>query len=209
MKKLIYFSDPMCSWCYAFNSVIVKLREYFSDLEIDLVAGGYSPGNTEILTEKQIEFLKNTWKSVALATGAKFNYDLSFIDSNFFYDTEPPSRALKVIQIYDKGVQFDYLELMQRKFYVDNIDITKEYVLADLAVAVGLDWRGFIDGFNSDAIKKATIEDFNFSRKMEVGGFPTILALNGDNCLAISHGYQPYKFIKDRIDLWLNEITNS
>lgn len=209
MKKLIYFADPMCSWCYAFNIVLEKIRKNYPELRIDLVAGGYSPGNTDLITEEHKDFLRNTWQTVSAATGAKFNYNFEFADENFCYDTEPPSRALKVIQIYDKGIQFNFLELMQKTFYVENLDITKEYVLADLAGIVGLDWNLFLDAFNSDVIKQETVEDFNFSRKMEVGGFPTMLAQNDNQYFGISFGFQPFKLVKERINYWLKETKTS
>ncbi len=42
---LIYFSDPMCSWCYGFSPVIDDIRRAFGRaLPIRVVMGGLRPG---------------------------------------------------------------------------------------------------------------------------------------------------------------------
>ena len=30
-RNLVYFADPMCSWCYGFSPVITALAERFED----------------------------------------------------------------------------------------------------------------------------------------------------------------------------------
>ena len=44
--RLIYFADPMCSWCYGFSPVIAQIRQTFGRaLPIEVVMGGLRPGN--------------------------------------------------------------------------------------------------------------------------------------------------------------------
>ena len=46
--EMIYFADPMCSWCYAFAPVIVALAERLeARLPLRLMLGGLRAGNTE------------------------------------------------------------------------------------------------------------------------------------------------------------------
>ena len=48
---LIYFSDPMCSWCYGFSPVIEEIRRaYGRALPVRLVMGGLRPGNEKAMT---------------------------------------------------------------------------------------------------------------------------------------------------------------
>ena len=40
-KRLVYFADPMCSWCYGFSPVITAIAERFEDrMPLQLVMGG-------------------------------------------------------------------------------------------------------------------------------------------------------------------------
>jgi len=42
---LIYFADPMCSWCWGFAPVIAQVRERYGEaLPVRLVLGGLRPG---------------------------------------------------------------------------------------------------------------------------------------------------------------------
>ena len=52
-RHLIYFADPMCSWCYGFWPVIAAVQAAFGEtLPIRLVMGGLRPGTTEVMTEE-------------------------------------------------------------------------------------------------------------------------------------------------------------
>ena len=43
--QLIYFADPMCSWCYGFSPVVRALRPRYAEvLPIRLIMGGLRPG---------------------------------------------------------------------------------------------------------------------------------------------------------------------
>ena len=47
---LIYFSDPMCSWCYGFGPELSKLVERRPDLKLSPVMGGLRPYNRAPMT---------------------------------------------------------------------------------------------------------------------------------------------------------------
>ena len=45
---LVYFADPMCSWCWGFAPVINAIRgRYGERLPVRLIVGGLRPGTTE------------------------------------------------------------------------------------------------------------------------------------------------------------------
>ena len=48
---LIYFADPMCSWCYGFSPVIDEIRRIYGNaLPVRVVMGGLRPGNAKPMT---------------------------------------------------------------------------------------------------------------------------------------------------------------
>src|SRR5689334_9238109 len=67
---LIYFSDPMCSWCYGFSPVIEAVRRAYGDaLPIRLVMGGLRPGTEKAMTPEAAREIAGHWTHVHEASG--------------------------------------------------------------------------------------------------------------------------------------------
>lgn len=72
---LIYFADPMCSWCWGFSPVIDSVADEFgSSLPIRLVLGGLRPGTTEPLTQNSKRDIRQHWEHVKEASGQAFDF---------------------------------------------------------------------------------------------------------------------------------------
>ncbi|MFA5601454.1 MAG: DsbA family protein, partial [Phenylobacterium sp.] len=58
-RHLIYFADPMCSWCYGFGPVMDQVAARYGErLPIQLVMGGLRPGTDRPMTpEARAELL--------------------------------------------------------------------------------------------------------------------------------------------------------
>ncbi|MGZ6015963.1 MAG: DsbA family protein, partial [Phenylobacterium sp.] len=62
---LIYFSDPMCSWCYGFSPVVEDIRRTFGRaLPIRIVMGGLRPGTEKAMTEEAKLEIADHWTHV-------------------------------------------------------------------------------------------------------------------------------------------------
>ncbi|MDR6762074.1 putative protein-disulfide isomerase [Flavobacterium sp. 2755] len=207
--KMIYFTDAMCSWCYGFSPVIKKLKENYPDIDLEIISGGFSPGSKQPVTDEYKEFLEKHWRNVNLRSGQYFDHSMKFVSDTFRYDTEPSSRALTVIDNLIPEKDFEFLNLMQKSFYVEGKDITNENVLAELAEEIGIKSNIFLDNFNSEEMKLKTLKGFQCSRKLGVEGFPTLLSLENGVAKIISHGYQDYDNLKTAVDNWLKCTTVS
>jgi putative protein-disulfide isomerase len=59
-KHLVYFADPMCSWCYGFAPVMSALEQQFRErLPLRLVMGGLRAGNTRPMRPEDKEYLRD------------------------------------------------------------------------------------------------------------------------------------------------------
>ncbi len=47
MNKLIYFGDPMCSWCYGFAPELKEIISNLPEVEFQLILGGLRPYGKE------------------------------------------------------------------------------------------------------------------------------------------------------------------
>lgn len=119
---LLYFSDPMCSWCWGISPTIHNLRKNLKNMiDFQLIMEGLRPGGGDPWNLQFKDFLKEHWEHVNQASGQPFGYKLFDLDE-FNYDTEPPSRAVVIIREIDPGKEWSFLNEIQYQFYVENKD---------------------------------------------------------------------------------------
>jgi putative protein-disulfide isomerase len=142
---LIYFADPMCSWCWGFARTIEAIGEVWGDaLPIRLVMGGLRPGTAEAMSEEAKETLRGHWRHVTEASAQPFGP--SGLDrEGFVYDTDPAARAVVMFRRRDPAGTLRYLHALQRAFYAGGQDITDPAVLAALAAEHGQDPAAFAE----------------------------------------------------------------
>ena len=93
-KELVYFADPMCSWCYGFAPVVAAVEQQFRGrLPLRLVMGGLRAGQTRPMRDADKEYIRDAWTRVNAASGQPFDFAF-FEREGFVYDTEPACRAV-------------------------------------------------------------------------------------------------------------------
>ena len=202
---LVYFADPMCSWCWGFSPVIEEIEATFGDdLPIRLIAGGLRPGTGEPMNEAQKAEIRHHWEHVNEASGQPFDYRF-FERDGFVYDTEPACRAVVVLRRQGMAAALAGLRRIHMAFYAENRDVTREDVLTALAAELGHPSETFSEAFNSEPVKEETQQDFALTQSTGVGGFPTLIAGSGrDNQYAlVTQGFQKADQILPALERWL------
>ncbi len=203
-NHLLYFADPMCSWCYGFAPVIATLSEQFADrLPLRIVMGGLRAGNTEAMRDKDRDYIRSAWTRVSAASGQPF--DFSFFDRDtFVYDTEPACRAVVAMRHRHPENALAMKSAISNAFYAANRDVTQSEVLADIAAQLGDDRDAFLTDFMRPEIRNATFRDFLFAQQSGVHGFPCLLLGSHDGSYALlTNGYRPLDGLPEAIDSWL------
>jgi Predicted protein-disulfide isomerase len=204
-SHLVYFADPMCSWCWGFSPVIEAIRRRFTDtVPIRLVMGGLRPQTTKPMDEAAKRSTRTHWEHVHEASGQPF--DFAFFDrEGFVYDTDPAARAVIVVRRGSMETALDYLRLVQAAFYAENRDVTDETVLADLAEQAGQNREDFLDAFRSEEAKQETWRDYGIAHQSGISGFPTLIAGEGrsNRYSAVTRGYQSALHVVPLIEHWL------
>ena len=192
-QHLIYFADPMCSWCWGFAAVMNAIvKEWGDNLPIRLVVGGLRPGTTEPMTEAAKVELRGHWRHVTEASGQPFGP--SGLDTpGFVYDTDPAARAVVLMRRAAPDQALAFLETTQRAFYAGGRDVTDPAVLGSLAADFGQDGVIFGAELRSENLKQETWRDYAISRGAGVSGFPTlIMGPQADGTyVALARGFQP------------------
>ena len=137
-KQILYFADPMCSWCWGFSPVIHQIaKTYSDDVSIQIHVGGLRAGNTKVMDSDQRMYILNHWFSVNEASGQPFDFSFQ-MPEGFIYDTEPACRAIKTMQQLNQRQDLHYFSAIQQAFYAENMDVTQAHVLSKLATK---SWR--------------------------------------------------------------------
>jgi putative protein-disulfide isomerase len=202
--QLVYFADPMCSWCWGFSPVIEAARERFgADLSLRLILGGLRPGTTEVMDAAAKRMIREHWDHVHEASGQPFDYAF-FGREGFVYDTEPACRAVVALRRLDPEAAPAFLKHLHQAFYAGNRDVTERETLCDLAAEFGLDRDRFAATFDDEATVAETGRDFAIARRAGITGFPTLLAgSDADGYAVVSPGYQPWDGVEKLIAGWL------
>jgi putative protein-disulfide isomerase len=205
-RRLIYFADAMCSWCYGFAPVIGRIRQTFGDaLPIQLVMGGLRPGTAEPMTEKARATVLEHWGHVEEASGQPF--DPSVLTESFVYDTDPAARAVVLVRGHDPEMAMDFLERVQRAFYAEGRNVTRPEELAVLATEFGFEAEPFTQALTGEAIKDATWRDYAVSQRAGVSGFPTLVGGPDDEGRfgVVTRGFAPGDEVLRVLEAWMSE----
>jgi putative protein-disulfide isomerase len=206
-RHLIYFADPMCSWCYGFSPVIDEVRRAFGhELPVRVVMGGLRPGTETPMDEDRAAEVMGHWHKVAEATGLPFSD--TAIPPGFVYDTDPAARAVVVAREAGDEAAADYLTRAQKAFYAEGRDVTSSQVLADLAAELGHDREGFLARWASEEVKNETWRDYAISQRAGVTGFPTLVAGPDDRGAfgVVTRGYAPAEPVLLSLRDWIDRI---
>jgi putative protein-disulfide isomerase len=206
---LIYFADPMCSWCYGFSPVIDEIRKAFGRaLPVKVVMGGLRPGTEQPMTAEAKREVLGHWTHVREATSLPF--DARALDRDGFrYDTDPGARAVVVGRRESEELAVSYLARAQRAFYAEARDVTSGEVLADLAEELGLDRTDFLAQWSTEAAKQETWRDYAIAQRAGVTAFPTLVGGPNEAGVygVVTRGYAPAEQVVGVLKDWINRIA--
>jgi putative protein-disulfide isomerase len=192
-SQLIYFSDPMCSWCWGFSPVVRAIQAQFgAALPIRLVMGGLRPGTTTPMSDEARDELRGHWRQVTEASGQPFG-ELALATPGFVYDTDPAARAVVLVRQAAPDRALAFLARLQEAFYVEGIDITDPATLGAFAAEFQMDRETFAAAMASQEARQETWRDYAVSQNAGVTGFPTlVMGPRADGAyLPITRGFAP------------------
>jgi len=187
IHKLMYFADPMCSWCYGFAPQITQVKSKHPHIDFQLIMGGLRPFGHETMANIGA-LLRHHWTEVHKRSGQIFSYGI-LRNTDFVYDTEPPSRAVVTMRSLHPSKEFTFFKTVQEAFYRDSKDTNDLHTYIELARDCGVDDQDFTEAFSSQSMKEKTLQDFAFTQQMGISGFPYTMLQTGERYHLLAHGY--------------------
>jgi len=199
MTTLFYIMDPMCSWCYGFQSVINEVIETLPDgIEIRYVMGGLAPDSKAPMPEETQQYIQKIWRAIAERTGAEFNFDF-WARCKPRRSTYPSCRAVLAAGRQGQAQMPVMIHAVQKAYYRQARNPSIDQTLIELAGEIDLDAAQFATDLNSSDVEQLLQADFNFRNHLGVQGFPT-LVLKTDKYYGLAIGYSEAEPILKRLE---------
>ena len=202
-KRIFYFADPMCSWCWGFSPVVARIvADYGEHAPVRLVAGGLRVGTTQPMDQHAKAAIRGHWEHVHAATSQPFDFAF-FERDGFVYDTGPACRAAVAMRNLVPEQTLAYLEALQRGFYAENRDVTDPAVLASLAEPFCAGAEVFAAVYAAPEVEEATLADFRLTQALGIAGFPAVVLKDEAGLVPLTVGYQPLADLAPALEAWL------
>lgn len=182
--EVLYFTDPFCSWCWASEPQLYRLREiYRGGISFRSVMGG--------LVEDMSRFhdaangIRSTadvaphWREVSAQSGQPIDERVMTDITDPHWSTWPACIAVKAAQLQSDDVGERYLRRMRRAVMTERVNVSERDVQLDLARQVdGLDVERFETDLDGNEAKEAFTADRHLGMEYGATGFPTLLFVN-------------------------------
>ncbi len=178
---LYYFTDPICSHCWALEPVLRKFEvEYGQYFQFHTVMGGLLKNWDGFADVKNgigsPTDVAGHWREVG--EHSRMPIDGSLWLSDPIQSSYPASRVFKVIQQKDEAAARTFLRRAREAVFAFNRNIGEEKVLIGLVDRMGLDGAAVVKEAEGQVGQDSLQEDFSLAGSMGVRGFPTIIMIN-------------------------------
>ena len=196
---LYYVADPMCSWCWGFQSNLMQVKEALpSELPLVYVMGGLARDSDEPMPEDVKAYVKNAWRQVTAETGASFNWDFWEVCEPR-RSTYPSCRAFYAAKVQGEELGVLMFEAIQRAYYQKAQNPSDLDTLIAVAGEIGLDVDRFALDIKSEAIEKMMQEGFQLRRALNANEFPSLVLQNGETIHFLVRGYDAVDVVLGRL----------
>ncbi len=179
--EVTYFTDPYCSWCWATEPALYRIREtYREQVRIRYVMGGLVRDMAEFYDS--LNDIRTTaevaphWRMVSERSGQPIDERLMEDITDPHFSTWPACTAVKAAQLQGEEVGEAYLRRMRRAALTERRIVSEPAVYLELADEVpGLDLARFQAHLEAGDAQRAFQADLSECRRYGVTGFPTLL----------------------------------
>lgn len=201
-ETLLYHFDPLCGWCFAFRPTMQAIREAYPAVPITLRYGGLVVGErvAPIASARDylIQGLAEVQRRAGVTAGPAF-YETLLADGNYISNSEPPCRAMLVMQELAPDQAYDFADALIAAFYLHGHPLDDPQLLADLAAARGADPAAFLRRWQSDEARADLQRAFAATRASGLRTYPTLLYQAGTQVTALVEGYMAPPAALERI----------
>jgi putative protein-disulfide isomerase len=172
--KVVFVTDPMCSWCWGMASDVERTRrDAAADFDFDVLLGGINIGSTQPITHFARDRLASIWRTVFEVTAAEFGPGLPA--DNFVYNSTRACVAVEAVRSIQGRPPFEYLLRLQTRFFVDGLDVTDAELLRAEATTIGVEADSFDAAVQSPQTLTRVRDGFALAKSYGTAALPSVL----------------------------------
>ena len=203
IRRVIFVSDPLCSWCWGMADAVGTVRQRLAArIDFDLVVGGINTTATTPLVPALHARLVAGWQRVAAITGQRFSLRLP-ADATFVYNSLPACRAVVTARLLTGAPPFAYLHALQSAFFLDAQSVTRLDVQVALAVALGLDGPRFAQIYALESTAEALRHEIGAARGYGTNAVPAVLIETERGRRLCAGGFVDADMLTQLLEDWL------
>ncbi|MFF5964762.1 DsbA family protein [Streptomyces collinus] len=188
--QLVYAFDAYCGWSHGFSPTLREVVSRHPDLPVEVISGGLFTGPRRVPI-REFGYVQGANAQIAELTGAEFGdgYDRLIADGSFVMDSEAAARGVAALRRAAPDRMAELAGILQRAFYVDGLSLSDAATYRKVAEETGLDADAVVAAFASPEAEDAAADDFRRCAELDVTGFPTLLAVDGDRATVLARGH--------------------
>lgn len=181
-NTLYYIYDPMCSWCYAFETSLALLQQQCPEaLNIQLILGGLAEDTTTPMPIETQIMVQQAWRKIEKTVpNVQFNFDF-WAKNKAYRSTYPACRAILAAAHQSSDCAEPMRHAIQTAYYQEAQNPSLADVLVACAKQIGLNEQTFHTDLHSFSTNIKLTEQRQFAQQLNVSSYPSLrLALDGE-----------------------------
>lgn len=195
-------TDPFCTWSWGAEPVLRRLEEQYRDqVELTYVMGGlvedFDGFNDVSNGIRDPEDVASHWEVASERHGMPVDTDIW--RENPPRSSYPSSIAYKAAEMQGTERAQSYLRRLREAIATERRDISRRYVLVELADEVGLDVDSFTEALSSGEAEAAFENDRQFVHQNRATAFPTF-KIETDSDEIWLRGFQSFEALQEAVE---------
>lgn len=176
---LYYFTDPLCSHCWALDTVLTRFKlEYHTLLDVHTIMGALVEDDNHYkdLKGPEAKEMVDHWDQVSRFYHVPMNTRIWHIDP--ITSSYPSSIAYLYLKDHIEAKAGKFLRLVREGAFLFEKNIAKRSILEQILRQLEIDPDPVLDFAYSDAGKEMLIKNMAPIDLFSVNGFPTVVLVN-------------------------------
>lgn len=202
---LYYATDPLCSFCWAFEPTLLKFRYHYKNYLSDdtILMGGMIPswdtfGGDQGNGIQKATDVTHHWQEIGQHTRMPIDGTIwteKPIDSSY-----PSARVFEIVRRDFPEAADRTLRQIREAVMLRNQDISEKSILKSVLEKVGLNSQSILEAAESTAGEELLMKDLQMVQALQASGFPTVVLVNNQNQGLKIVGAKPYEALVSALE---------